>query len=235
MKTTSPYLTDPRQLALAALLLAFTVMAGCQPGEAEQAETIETLSKKAAPLSQAEQDDLARAVFATLARADDSAEPEYYERHYKMVMDKCPDTKQAHESYWRLTNLYRLAYDEPKLEEIVEILEQFLGRYKTSTVVSMSKYPDELLVFSPLGSLHRAYEELGQYDKIAAYYDKIAAQEASFSVQDYFDYATALDETDRSEDAVTWYKKFLKKAEGNEGMEFTREIAEDRVAELEQK
>jgi hypothetical protein len=117
----------------------------------------------------------------------------------------------------------------------VKILEQFLARYKTSTIVSMKKYPDDLLVFSPVGSLHRAYEEFGQYDKIAAYYDKIASEEESFHVQEYLDYATALDETDRIEDAIVWYEKFMKKSEGAQNAEFGRMIAQDRLEELKNK
>jgi tetratricopeptide (TPR) repeat protein len=96
----------------------------------------------------------------------------------------------------------------------------------------MKKYPDRTLVFSPIRSLHQAYEELKRYDKIAVYYDKIAAQEKDFAVYDYFDYASALDKAARPRDAVAWYEKLLKKTEGNEDVDFMREIAQDRVKEL---
>ena len=144
-------------------------------------------------------------------------------------MEKCPDTDRAHESYWRLTNLYRQAYNEPQLEKIVRILEQFLERYETSTVVSMSKYPDDFLEFSPLASLHRAYEELGQYDKIAGYYDNIDSQEQPLAVQECFDYASALDATQRVDDAMKWYKRFLTESKDKQDFEFQRAVAEDRI------
>lgn len=115
----------------------------------------------------------------------------------------------ARRPYWRLTNLYLRAYDEPKHAEIVTLLEQFLARYTASTVLSMVKYPDEVLVFSPIRSLHQSYEELGQHAKIAAYYDKIAGQEKAFRIYDYFDYASALDKSARPKDAIVWYQKFL--------------------------
>jgi hypothetical protein len=38
-------------------------------------------------------------------------------------MDRCPDTDRAHEAYWRLTNLYLQAYDLPRHEEVVKILD----------------------------------------------------------------------------------------------------------------
>ncbi|MBM3295769.1 MAG: hypothetical protein FJY80_04340 [Candidatus Aminicenantes bacterium] len=205
-------------------------------GQEKEDPRIEALLKKPAPLSLADQEALGKAVFAKLSGASDEAKPEFYERYYKIVMDRCPDTNRAHESYWRLTNLYTQAYDEPRHAEVVKILEQFLARYKTSTIVSMKKYPEEPLVFSPLKSLHQAYEDLGQHAKVAAYYDKAAPSgEAAFAIYDYFDYASALDKTGRAKDAVVWYEKFLKKTQGNEDVDFMREIAADRVKELKKK
>jgi len=224
-------------IALGMLGLVF-VLSAVPPAAVDQEKEdpqIEALLNKPTPLARTDQEDLAKAIFKKLADAPDDATPEYFEQYYKLVMDKCPDTDQAHESYWRLTNLYAQAYDEPKNEKIVEILEQFLARYQASTVVSMKKYPDEMLVFSPIRSLHQAYEALGQYEKIAAYYDKIAAKEAEFSIYDYFDYASALEKTNRLQDAVKYYEKFLSKTEGNEDVDFMRELAQDRINELKKK
>ncbi|MBM3295114.1 MAG: hypothetical protein FJY82_11425 [Candidatus Aminicenantes bacterium] len=210
--------------------------AACRTADQEKEDPkIETLLKKPRPLSTNDQEALSKAIFAKLADAPDDAAPEFFERYYKIVMDRCPDTNRAHESYWRLTNLYGRAYGEPQNAEIIEILEQFLARYNSSPVVSMKKYPDEMLVFSPLKSLHQAYEDSGQHAKITAYYDGLAAQEAGFAIYDFFDYASALEKTDRTKDAVVWYEKFLKKTEGNEDVDFMREIAQDRIKELKKK
>ncbi len=219
-------------LGIAALVITGIFIGTSAARKAKEGPKIETLLEKSGPLSATEQEDLAKEIFAKLAASAAGVEPEFFERHYKIVMDKCPDTRRAHESYWRLTNLYTQAYGEPKNEEIVKILEQFLARYKTSTVVSMKKYPDEMLVFSPIMSLHQAYEDLGRHDQITAYYDKIADPEASFAVYDYFDYAGALEKTGRIKDAVIWYEKFLKKTEGDEDVGFIREMAQDRIKEL---
>ncbi len=177
-------------------VLAGTLASSPATGQEKEDPQIEAFLKKPAPLAKADQDELARLLFRKMANAADDVKPEFYVKYYKLAMDRCPDTNRAHEAYWRLTNLYNRAYDEPKHEEIVKILEQFLARYKTSTVVSMKKYPDEMLVFSPIRSLHQAYESLGRYDQIAAYYDKIAAQEAGFAIYDFFDYADALDKVE---------------------------------------
>jgi tetratricopeptide (TPR) repeat protein len=222
-------------LIAAAGSLSAGLVASALPGQDKEDPQIEAYLKKPAPLSKSDQDELARLLFRKMAYAEDDAKPEFYIRYYKLVMDKCPDSDRAHESYWRLTNLYNQAYDEPKHEEVVKILEQFLARYKASTVVSMKKYPGEALVFSPLGSLHLAYEKLGRYDKIAAYYDRIAAQESGFAVYDYFDYASALDKVKRLADAALWYEKFLKKSAGDGSVDFMREVAEDRLKELRKK
>ncbi len=223
---------------LLAALMVFAVTglgaAGLTQGgtqqEQEQAQRIAALSARAT-LTPPEQQELATALFKVMANAK-TDDPKFYEERYRIVMEKCPETDRAHESYWRLTNLYLRAYDEPKHAEIVKLLEQFLARYTASTVVSMVKYPDEVLKFSPLRSLHQSYEELGQHAKIAAYYDKIAAQEKTFRIYDYFDYASALDKSARPKDAIVWYQKFLDRTKGNDDVEFMREVAADRIKEL---
>ena len=202
-------------------------------GAQEDAQRIAALSAKAA-LTPPEQQELAAALFKVMANAK-TDDPKFYEERYRIVMEKCPETDRAHESYWRLTNLYLRAYDEPKHAEIVTLLEQFLARYTASTVLSMVKYPDETLKFSPIKYLHQSYQDLGQHAKIAAYYDKAAkipAQEKTFRIYDYFDYASALDKSARPKDAIVWYQKFLDKTKGNDGVEFMREVAADRLKEL---
>ena len=222
-------------LILGGLVFAWAAVPLSAAGQEKEDPQIEALLKKPMPLAQADQEHLARAIFKKMAAAADDAQPEFFERFYTLVMDKCPDTDRAHESYWRLTNLYTRAYAEPKYEAIAKILEKFLDLYQASTVVSMKKYPDKALVFSPIRRLHQAYEELGRYEKITAYYDKISAREAEFSVYDYFDYASALEKTNRLQEAVAYYEKFLKKSAENDDMDFMREIARDRIDELKKK
>jgi tetratricopeptide (TPR) repeat protein len=205
-------------------LLSATACAG-----GPQEEDIEALIQKPA-LTLEEQQTLAQALFEKMYNTDES-ELEVFETNYKIVIEKCPDTEQAHTAVHRLTNLYNRAFDEPRHEDIIAILEPFLARTTESTVLSMEKYPEEMLVFSPQAALHTAYEQLGQYDKIAAYYDGVTEQNPDLGMYDCFDYASALDECERLKDAVRWYEIFLKVSEGSD-LDFMREMAQDRLKEI---
>ena len=211
---------------ISALLCAFFLLSTVVCARGLQEEDIEALIKKPA-LSLVEQQIVAKALFENLLNTDES-DLEVFETNYKIVIEKCPDTVQAHHAVHRLSNLYTLAYDEPRHEEIIALLEPFLEKTKESEVLSMVKYPDEMLVFSPIAKLHQSYEALKQYDKIAAYYDETTKENADLGPYDCFDYAIALDESKRITEAVKWYEKFLKVSEGTD-MDFMRQIAEDRL------
>lgn len=225
----------PARLApwIGAVLAVFAVPLIPGPVAAQDDPRIARLLAQPA-LAKPEQEEVAKALFQQMAAAK-TEDPAFYEKTYGIVMEKCPDTDRAHESYWRLTNLYLRAYDTPQYARVVKILEQFLSRYKTSNVLSMKKYGDATLVFSPIKYLHQAYEELGQYDRIAAYYDARASQSSTFAIYDVFDYAKALDKLGRANDAITWYGKFIERTKGDESVDFMREIAADRVKELKAK
>ncbi len=208
-------------------LFCLIITGGC--AKTIQEADIEALIQKPS-LSLEEQQIVAEALFTKMYNSDKS-NLEVFEVNYKIVIEKCPDTEQAHTSIHRIINLYTQAYDEPRHEDIIAILEPFLEKTKESKILSMEKYPEEYLVFSPVAALHLSYEELGQYDKIAAYYDSIIKQNPDLGLYDSFDYASALDNLNRLKDAVHWYEIFLKKSEGTD-MDFMREIAEERIKEI---
>lgn len=216
-------------LLISILLSIFCVVSTVVCAQGVQEEDIEALVKKSTLILK-EQETLAKALFEKMYNTDES-ELEIFEVNYKIVIEKCPDTEQSHTAVHRLTNLYTRAYDEPRYEDIIAILEPFLKRTKESKVLSMVKYPEEHLVFSPLAALHLSYEQLGKYDKIAAYYDNAIKINPDLGLYDCFDYANALDECKRLKDAVRWYKTFLKISEGSD-MDFMREIAQDRLKEI---
>jgi tetratricopeptide (TPR) repeat protein len=211
-------------LFLAALLLS----PACQK-KADEPALEELLTKKT--LNPAEQQKVATALFQEMFEADED-NLELFEKNYKLVLEKCPDTKKAHTAVWRLTNLYTLAYEDPQYEKIIAILEPFLKRYSESKIVSMKKYPEEILIFSPLSKLHQAYAELGQFHKIIAHYEKITASGQDLEAIDCFDFADALDQMDRQKEAVTWYDQFLTKSEQDQDVDFLREVAQDRIKEI---
>lgn len=217
-------------LAVSVLLL----VAVCAPlSWAQDQARITALSSKS-KLTKPEQEELALALFKLMA-ADTSDKPEFLVTHYTTVIEKCPDTERAHIAYWRLTNVYNQLYDPPKHEEIVRLLEQFLDRYKTSDVVSMKKFSDRQLVFSPILRLHQAYEALGQFDKIVAYYDKEVSKKVKLGIYDTFEYASALDKVERGKDAMKYYQSFLDATKGNDDVDFMRDMATARIDELKPK
>ncbi|MFC2158880.1 tol-pal system YbgF family protein [Acidobacteriota bacterium] len=216
-------------LLISILMITSVVISTAVCAQDVKEEDIEALIKKPT-LTLKEQELLAKALFEKMYNADES-ELEVFEVNYKIVIEKCPDTVQAHHAVHRLTNMYTLAYDEPRYEDIITVLEPFLKRTKTSEVLSMVKYPDEHLVFSPIAKLHQSYEQLGKFDKIAEYYDGIAKKDPDLGAYDCFDYANALDESKRIKDAINWYEIFLKKSEGTD-MDFMREIVQDRLKEI---
>lgn len=59
---------------------------------------------------------LAKSLFDQIRQAD-TYDLATIERLYLEVMEKCPETEQAQESYWRMSNLYLQAYDAPKYPE----------------------------------------------------------------------------------------------------------------------
>jgi len=209
-------------------LVVFLSTSACNKNPPEP--TVEDLLAKTS-LTVAEQERVATSLFQEMSEADED-NLDLFERNYHTVLEKCPDTEQAHISAWRLTNLYRLAYEEPQHEKIIAVLEPFLERYTESTVVSMEKYPENILAFSPLARLHLSYSELGRYDKISAHYEKVTAAGQNLGPLDCFDFAEALDHLDRDEKAVKWYREFLSKSAEGPALPILREAAEGRIKEI---
>ena len=84
---------------------------------------------QAAPVPPDSQDFLARDYRFQISRTTDAGEREAL---YLRLMDECPDTEMAEESYWALSNLYLDDFDEPKEDKAREILELFIERYPSS-------------------------------------------------------------------------------------------------------
>ena len=84
---------------------------------------------EAAPVPLDQQDFLALDYRFAISRTTDASERETL---YLRMMDECPDTETAEESYWALSNLYLDDFDEPKEDKAREVLELFLERYPAS-------------------------------------------------------------------------------------------------------
>jgi len=150
---------------------------------------------------------LAKALFEQIRQAD-TYDLTTIERLYLEVMEKCPETDQAQESYWRLSNLYLQAYDDPKYPEARALLERFLARYPDSEGVPLVK---RRLAF--------VYEEMKDWPKTVEIYSELfAAPEVPPEVlQEYgFSYAQALKNAGRAEEARVWYRRFLEAMQGQD-------------------
>lgn len=83
----------------------------------------------AAPAPSGRQEFLAVEYRFKISRTAGAAEREGL---YLRMIDECPETELAEESYWALSNLYLDDFDEPKEDKAREILELFLKRYPGS-------------------------------------------------------------------------------------------------------
>ena len=165
---------------------------------------------------------LAKSLFDQIRQAD-TYDLATIERLYLEVMEKCPETEQAQESYWRMSNLYLQAYDAPKYPEARALLERFLARYPDSEGVPLVK---RRLVF--------VYEEMKDWPKAVELYGELfAGPEVPPEVlEEYgFSYAQALKNVGRAADAKVWYKRFLDAMKGQD--DFRCRVAEADLKELE--
>ncbi len=113
-------------------------------------ETTKEKSKK----SLEEQKKLAKDLYNEMAALDRWALDDFVRLH-RQVIEECPDTHFAEESYWRLSSLYMGGYDEPDWTKVIETLEAFLQKYPQTKL--KSEVHDRLLL---------AYKETGNNDKL---------------------------------------------------------------------
>ncbi|GHS87704.1 hypothetical protein AGMMS49957_08050 [Synergistales bacterium] len=103
-------------------IFVFIFLAPCAPSFAEN-------------ISSADQRALALSLRFSVSRLPpDSAKEK--EALYLRIMDECPDTPEAEEAYWELSNLYLDEFEEPKEKEAVAVLEKFLEKYDTARLSS---------------------------------------------------------------------------------------------------
>lgn len=158
------------------------------------------------PLTLEEQRARAAALFEQIV-ATDQYEFETIEQLYVRVIDECPDTEQAEEAYFRLSNLYRMGYDPPKYEALRRLLEEFLERH-----------PDSEGVPEMRERLLRAYENSGQWQAVVAVYDELVPvmpEDHPYYLVTHLDYARALEGLGERERAVAIYEKVAAIAGGD--------------------
>jgi outer membrane protein assembly factor BamD (BamD/ComL family) len=100
------------------LLAASSACSFASPGEEARASEI-----------QETQQNTALEIRLALSRAADAEEKE---KLCLRLIEECPQTEEAEEAYWTLSDLYLDGFAEPREDEARKILEQFLERYPSS-------------------------------------------------------------------------------------------------------
>jgi tetratricopeptide (TPR) repeat protein len=129
-----------------------------------------------------------------------------HESLHQEVIKKCPDTKKAQESCWKLSTLYTYGFEPVEHEKIIEVLELFCSRYEQSPL--QGEVYDRLL---------HSYQETGRNDKVIELLaTRLFKQE--LSDDDFVNYALALsqayEDNGQFDAARMVYQEILKRDDG---------------------
>lgn len=163
-------------------------------------------------LSKEEQQALAVKLYTEMTGLEKWELDQFKELH-KQVIEKCPQTDQAQESCWRLSNLYLLGEDPPDYANVIAVLEHLL-----------KKYPDTSLMPDAKNRLMIACQKSGQNEKLVALYEELFTRDPEPADDKVFmvralEFADALQAVGRSTDAQAWYQKIIEKDDGRDMIE----------------
>ena len=141
-------------------------------------------------------------------RQTDTYDYQQIEQLYLQLIAECPDTEQAEESYFRLSNLYRIGMDPPEYTRLRSLLEDYLERYTDTDMVPEMRQ-----------RLRRAYEDTGQWPQVVELYEPTIATltaEDRYYLVTLLDYARALEGAGDRDKALANYRQVATVA-GGEG------------------
>lgn len=168
------------------------------PGEGAEVEQ--------APLLTLEQQQARATELFQQIRQSDKYDYAQIEQLYLKLISECPDTEQAEESYFRLSNLYRMGMDPPEYRKLRELLEAYLERYPASEMApEMGK------------RLRRAYEDTGQWPRVVElYHAEVSAltEEDPHYLVTLLDYARALEGSGERDRSLAIYRQVATVASG---------------------
>jgi hypothetical protein len=157
----------------------------------------------------------AAALFEQIRQRDDH-DLAGIEALYRQVLESYPQTEQAQESYWRLSNLYLQAYDPPRRADAIALLEQYRQRYPDSTLL------DQRFALFSKGFLSlveerllQLYEEAESWDKAEAIYVTFLPDAAALTDEKRpFVPARAkvLERLGRPAEAAGWYRLYVERS-----------------------
>ena len=164
------------------------------------------------PLSLEEQKELAVKLYTEMTGLE-KWELDTFKELHKQVIERCPQTDQAQESCWRLSNLYLLGEDPPDYNNVISVLEHLL-----------KQYPDTPLMPDAKNRLMVACQKSGQNDKLVALYEELFTRDPEPADDKVYmvralEFADALQAIGRTADAQLWYQKVIEKDDGRDQIE----------------
>ncbi|HEY9069698.1 MAG TPA: tetratricopeptide repeat protein [Candidatus Ozemobacteraceae bacterium] len=164
-----------------------------------------------AALSPEEQQKLAKKLYQEMYTLD-KWETARFEELHRQVIDKCPTTEEAVESCWRLSNLYLMADDKPRYEDVIQVLEHLIAKYPTSPVIPDAK-----------NRLMLAYKEGGHPDKLVTMYQELFKLNPNPDDRMFMiwglEYADALAATGKTAEANSLYEQVIERDGGKDQLE----------------
>jgi|GEM_PF-877911 len=175
------------------------------------------------PLSPEEQEKLAKKLYEEMVSLDKWETAKFEELH-RQVIEKCPATDHAIESCWRISNLYLMADDQPRYEDVIRVLEHLVTKYPNSQIVPDAK--NRLLL---------AYKNGGHPDKVVTMYQDLfkinpAPDDRTFMIW-ALEYANALSAVGKPDDAKKLYEQVIEKDGGKDQLE--ARVARDKLGRKE--
>ncbi len=132
---------------------------------------------------------------------------------HKQVIERCPQTDQAEESCWRLSNLYMLGQDPPDFDNVIAVLEHLL-----------KQYPDTDLLPDAKNRLMVTYQKTGRMNELASLYEELFRRDPNPEDDQTFmvralEYANALTAIGRAAEAATWYQMVIERDNNRNSLE----------------
>ena len=174
-------------------------------------------------LSAEEQEALASEIIARLSELPNDKVREF-EKGYLEIINRCPESSAAEEAYWRIGNLYRLAYSEPKYDKVIPLYEQFLVQYPGSEGVPMIA-----------NALANSLSETGNWDRLveieSTYFLTVLPDEPTDQdIARYCLHGDHLTKAGNTDAAARWYALVLQ--QDPDRSTFSSRVAEEGLAEL---
>lgn len=177
--------------------------------------------KEGTPLSPEEQKKLAEKLYEEMISLD-KWETVRFEELHKQVIEKCPATDHAIESCWRLSNLYMMADDHPRYEDVIEVLEHLVTKYPNSQIIPDAK--NRLLL---------AYKDGGHPDKVVVMYQELFRNNPNPDDRTFMlwglEYADALSAVGKADEARILYQQVVEKDGGKDQLE--ARVARERLGQ----